>query len=203
MKEILKEGYSEIEVQKSKFISYAFFVKNPAEVDYFLKKIEKEHQKARHICYAYKIGNNVKYNDDGEPSGTAGRPLLNLINQFDLDNVVIFVVRYFGGTLLGSGRLLRTYVESGKQAVLNATLVNLIYEKYFQVSLTYEIYESFLHFGKLNHFTIIKSNFNDTIVIEFYASLDFKSDLEELFYPKLKVLETKEIWRREENYGKL
>lgn len=203
MKEILKEGYSKIEVEKSKFISYAFFVKNPAEVDYFLKKIEKEHQKARHICYAYKIGNNVKYNDDGEPSGTAGRPLLNLINQFDLDNVVIFVVRYFGGTLLGSGRLLRTYAESGKQAILNATLVNLIYEKYFQISLTYEIYESFLRFGKLNHFTIIKSNFNDTIVIEFYASLDFKSDLEELFYPKLKVLETKEIWRREENYGKL
>lgn len=60
-----------------------------------------------------------------------------------------------------------------------------------------------MHFGKLNHFTIIKSNFNDTIVIEFYASLDFKSDLEELFYPKLKVLETKEMWRREENYGKL
>ena len=203
MKEILKEGYSKIEVEKSKFISYAFFVKNLAEVNYFLKKLEKEHQKARHICYAYKIGNNVKYNDDGEPSGTAGRPLLNLINQFDLDNVVIFVVRYFGGTLLGSGRLLRTYVESGKQAILNATLVNLIYEKYFQVSLTYEIYESFLHFGKLKHFTIIKSNFNDTIVIEFYASLDFKSDLEELFYPKLKVLETKEIWRREENYGKL
>ena len=203
MKEILKEGYSEIEVEKSKFISYAFFVRNLAEVNYFLKKIEKEHQKARHICYAYKIGNNVKYNDDGEPSGTAGRPLLNLINQFDLDNVVIFVVRYFGGTLLGSGRLLRTYVESGKQAILNATLVNLIYEKYFQVSLTYEIYESFLQFGKLNHFTIIKSIFNDTIVIEFYASLDFKSDLEELFYPKLKVLETKEIWRREENYGKL
>ena len=203
MKEILKEGYSTIEVEKSKFISYTFFVKNLAEVNYFLKKIEKEHQKARHICYAYKIGNNVKYNDDGEPSGTAGRPLHNLINQFDLDNVVIFVVRYFGGTLLGSGRLLRTYVESGKQAILNATLVNLIYEKYFQVSLTYEIYESFLQFGKLNHFTIIKSIFNDTIVIEFYASLDFKSDLEELFYPKLKVLETKEIWRREENYGKL
>ena len=162
MKEILKEGYSKIEVEKSKFISYVFFVKNLAEVNYFLKKIEKEHQKARHICYAYKIGNNVKYNDDGEPSGTAGRPLLNLINQFDLDNVVIFVVRYFGGTLLGSGRLLRTYVESGKQAILNAILVNLIYEKYFQVSLTYEIYESFLHFGKLNHFTIIKSIFNDT-----------------------------------------
>lgn len=203
MKEILNEGYSELEVEKSKFISYAFFVKNHVEVEYFLKKIKKEHQKARHICYAYKINNSLKYSDDGEPSGTAGRPLLNLINQFELENALIIVVRYFGGTLLGSGRLLRTYVESGKQSILKAKLVNLIYEKYYKISISYEVYESFLHFGKLNHFTIIKSNFNDTILIEFYAPLDFKSNLEELFYPKLNIIEIKEIWRREENYVKL
>lgn len=203
MKEILNAGYSEVEVEKSKFISYAFFVKNIAEVDYFLKKTKKDNQKARHVCYAYKINNSIKYSDDGEPSGTAGRPLLNLINQFELDNVLIIVVRYFGGILLGSGRLLRTYVESGKQAILEAKLVNLVCEKFYKISLTYDVFENFLHFGKLNHFTIIKNTFNDTILIEFYAPLDFKDDLTEIFYPKLKIIETKEIWHREESYVKL
>lgn len=201
--EILKEGIAEIEVEKSKFISYAFSIKNPLELNSFLKKLKKEHQKARHICYAYKINQQVKYSDDGEPSGTAGRPILNLIEQFDLDNVVIFVVRYFGGTLLGSGRLLRTYVESAKQAIEHAVLISLIEEFLYKIELTYDIYDNFLYYAKQNHFTIINSNFNDKILIDLYVPLDFKEDLETVFYSKLKVIEKKNVIHREESYGRM
>ena len=90
-----------------------------------LKSLQKEHKKARHIVYAYRIGTKSKSNDDGEPKGTAGRPLLELLHKKDLNNLVLFVVRYFGGTKLGAGRLLRTYVSAGVEVINTAELIEL------------------------------------------------------------------------------
>ena len=101
------------EVMKSKFIAILFPIDNPENFKKELNKISKEHSKARHIVYAYRIDNKTKSCDDREPKGTAGRPLLELLLKKDLNKVALVVVRYFGGTLLGAGRLLRTYVQSG------------------------------------------------------------------------------------------
>lgn len=101
------------EVMKSKFIAILFPIDDPENFKKELNKISKEHSKARHIVYAYRIDSKTKSCDDREPKGTAGRPLLELLLKKDLNKVALVVVRYFGGTLLGAGRLLRTYVQSG------------------------------------------------------------------------------------------
>ena len=108
-----------IEVDKSKFIGIVFPMNSVDDFKDYLKYLEKEHRKAKHIVYAYRLGNLSKSCDDGEPKGTAGRPLLELLFKKDVNNTCLFVVRYFGGTLLGASRLLRTYVQAGVN-VLNA-----------------------------------------------------------------------------------
>ncbi len=106
-----------LEIKKSKFISYYFEVTSKEEVEEILTNLKKEHKKARHMPYAYKIGPLAKKTDDKEPSNTAGTPIYNLILQLNLDNVLIVVVRYFGGTKLGAGLLTRTYLNSAKDAI--------------------------------------------------------------------------------------
>ena len=102
----------EIEVKKSKFIAYNYEVSNEDEVKNILESLKKEHKKARHIPYAYKIDNIIRKSDDKEPSNTAGTPIYNLIIKKQLNNTLIVVVRYFGGTLLGAGLLTRSYANA-------------------------------------------------------------------------------------------
>ena len=104
-----------IEIKKSKFYGYMFKVHSQEDVEKHLKELKAEHKKAKHICYAYKVYEPVfmvKAFDDGEPSGTAGKPILNVIEKKDLNNIVIFVVRYFGGIKLGAGGLTRAYSKT-------------------------------------------------------------------------------------------
>lgn len=98
-------------VKKSKFISFLYFVKSIDEVNNYLNELKAKYKDASHICYAYIVDNNVKYNDDKEPSKTAGFPILNVLKNNDLNYVLAVVVRYFGGIKLGSGNLLRTYLN--------------------------------------------------------------------------------------------
>ena len=123
MKTIEKTTQSNLEVMKSKFISILMPLENPDDFKIILKNLQKEHSKAKHIVYAYKVGNKTKSCDDREPKGTAGRPLMELLLRKELDNVALIVVRYFGGTKLGGGRLLRTYVQAGVNAINAADIV--------------------------------------------------------------------------------
>ena len=109
-----------IEVEKSKFIGLLYPLQKEEEFKEILKSLQKEHKKARHIVYAYRIDGKTKSCDDREPKGTAGRPLLELLLKKDLNKTALVVVRYFGGTLLGAGRLLRTYVQSGVNVLKKA-----------------------------------------------------------------------------------
>lgn len=95
--------------KESKFYGFMYELENENEVSVILNKLKSEHKKARHICYAYKIGAIERKNEDKEPSNTAGLPILEVIKRNNLDNTLIVVVRYFGGTLLGRGLLTRTY----------------------------------------------------------------------------------------------
>ena len=106
-----------VEEMKSKFIAIAFPIASVEEFKEKLKLIEKEHHKARHVVYAYRIDNVYKSTDNGEPKCTAGRPLLELLLKKDVNNIALVVVRYFGGTKLGAGKLLRTYLSSGVEVL--------------------------------------------------------------------------------------
>ena len=105
------------EIKKSKFIAYYYEIDSKEEAENILENLKKEHKKARHIPYAYKTENTAKKSDDKEPTGTAGTPLYNLIETNSLNNTLFAVVRYFGGTKLGAGGLLRAYVNAANQAI--------------------------------------------------------------------------------------
>lgn len=106
------------EIKKSKFIGLYYEVSNIEEINEILNNIKIEHKKARHIPYAYKIGPLEKKTDDKEPSNTAGLPIYNIIKNKNLDNILLIVVRYFGGTKLGAGPLLRSYSYAANQATI-------------------------------------------------------------------------------------
>ena len=113
MKTIDELYVNKTEVMNSKFIAIVFPLDDVQGFKDKLDNIKKEYKKAKHYCYAYKVGTKSKSSDDGEPSGTAGRPLLELLHKRELNNIALVVVRYFGGTKLGASRLLRTYVQAG------------------------------------------------------------------------------------------
>lgn len=118
------EGY--INEKKSKFLSFIFPVKSADEAMEILDVYRKKYYNARHVCWAYMIGwerEEFRFNDDGEPSGTAGRPILGQINSSDLTDVLILVVRYFGGTLLGTGGLIKAYKEAAANAIENSEVI--------------------------------------------------------------------------------
>ena len=105
------------EIKKSKFTAYYYNVDSKEEVNMILETLKKEHKKARHMPYAYKIGNIAKKTDDKEPNGTAGTPIYNLIDMHNLNDCLIIVIRYFGGIKLGAGGLLRAYSTAAKEVI--------------------------------------------------------------------------------------
>lgn len=103
----------------SKFLAFAMPITSKEEVKEIVNRYKKEHHKAKHVCFAYRIGEDIRANDNGEPSGTAGRPILRQIDAANLDNVLVVVVRYFGGTLLGTGGLINAYKCAAQDAIKN------------------------------------------------------------------------------------
>lgn len=114
MKEISRSYILE---KKSKFYGYMYNIDSVNEVEAILESLRKEHKKCKHIVYAYKIGSLEKKYEDKEPSNTAGMPILEVIHHNGLDNTLIVVVRYFGGTLLGTGLLTRTYSKCARELI--------------------------------------------------------------------------------------
>lgn len=122
---VKEEAVGFVEVLKSKFTAFVFPATDINEFQLRLEQIRKANPKAKHIVYAYKIGVSSKSTDDREPKGTAGRPLLELLNKKNLNDTAIIVVRYFGGSELGASRLLRTYVASAVIAISKAQLIEI------------------------------------------------------------------------------
>lgn len=154
-KSIHKYGRDEIIINKSRFIGTAIPVENEEQAIEFIDNIRKEFKDATHNCYAYVIGENKniqRYSDDGEPSGTAGMPILNVINQENLVNVAVVVTRYFGGVLLGAGGLVRAYTKGCKIGLESGKIVdkNLYYDVSFNLGYTL--------LGKMDN-ELMKNNF--------------------------------------------
>ncbi|MGE5395161.1 MAG: IMPACT family protein [Candidatus Saccharibacteria bacterium] len=126
----------------SRFISFALPVNSEEEIKEIIQSIKKEHHSARHHCYAWRLGaiNPVfRVNDDGEPSSTAGKPILGQIQSFELTNILIVVVRYFGGTLLGVSGLINAYRNAALDAINNAQIEERIIEKTFLIEFDYAV----------------------------------------------------------------
>lgn len=120
---IINPGQDEIVEKKSRFLGYAVPVESEADAYAFIETIKKKHYDARHNCFAFAIGSEhtlYRFSDDGEPQGTAGKPILEVISGNEVVNVCIVVTRYFGGTLLGTGGLVRAYTEAAKLALADA-----------------------------------------------------------------------------------
>ena len=125
-KTVLEGGTGEIIEKKSRFIATVRPVRNEEEALAFLEEMRKQYWDARHNCYAYSVGRNREYtrcSDDGEPSGTAGRPMLDVILGEDIYNVAVVVTRYFGGVLLGTGGLVRAYSKAVQEGLSESLLI--------------------------------------------------------------------------------
>lgn len=126
--------------KNSKFFGYAFPVTSEEEVKEILDELKKEHFSARHWCYAYQIGTEkIQYraNDDGEPNNSAGMPIYGQIQSFEVTNILIVVVRYFGGVKLGVGGLISAYKTAAQMAMENATIIEKTIDKHFIISFGY------------------------------------------------------------------
>ena len=142
----------------SKFLGYAYPISNQEEVENLLYLLKKEHQKARHWCYAWKLGveaSAFRYNDDGEPNNSAGKPIFGQIQSFDLTNVLVVVVRYFGGTKLGVGGLVSAYKLAAKMALEKAVIVERTVDQKLSLRFDYQYMDKVMRIIKENDLRIL------------------------------------------------
>jgi len=168
-------------IKKSKFITKLIKVNAIDEINKNLEEIKKEFKDSTHICYAYIINGNEKCFDDGEPSGTAGLPILNILKKNNLTNILAVVIRYFGGIKLGAGGLVRAYSNSVNDT-LKLTNVRELQEGYL-VELEFNYDQVKLIDYILNDKNIINKEYNDNIIYNFYLNkeeLNFIPELEKL-----------------------
>lgn len=128
----------ETEIKKSRFIGKLFKVRNLDEVEAILSKLRHEYSDATHICYAYRINDGAKFFDDGEPGGTAGLPMMEILNKRDLNLILAVVIRYFGGIKLGSGGLVRAYSSSISELVKESKLLELVEGYQIKITCSYD-----------------------------------------------------------------
>lgn len=162
----------------SKFLSFAFPVKTENEVKEILISLRKEHHSARHHCYAWRIGTEsiqFRTNDDGEPSSTAGKPILGQLQSFNVTNTLIVVVRYFGGTLLGVSGLINAYRNAAADALNNAVIVQKTIEKICRLHFSYKEMSEVMNLVKQEDLRVISTRFEENCELTFSVR---KNDLQ-------------------------
>lgn len=157
----------EIVEKKSKFIATLFYVENEEKAHEIIKNVKKQYFDARHSCYAYRIMNDniltERQSDDGEPSGTAGGPLLNILSKNNLCNVLVIVTRYFGGILLGTGGLVRAYSEAALKVIQTASMARETCGLEVEFEIDYPRLEIFKYYCNKNEINIVEIVYEDTI----------------------------------------
>ncbi|ASQ49123.1 MAG: YigZ family protein [Leptotrichia sp.] len=185
MKTVKKETIIEFEEKKSKFIGYIKPITTVLEGENFIEKIKKMHPNATHNVPLYRVIENgqeyFKYNDDGEPSNTAGKPMAEILNILDVYNVAIVATRYFGGIKLGAGGLIRNYAKTAKLAVNEAEIVEYIQKSTFIIDYKYEYtseIELFLNSKKDEYkIEILEKNYSDRVTMKILATSEIENEL--------------------------
>lgn len=171
-------GEGNFEEKKSKFLGYAKPVKSQEEAEDFINEIKSKHKDATHNCSAYIIEENLKrFDDDGEPSHTAGMPILSTLEAEGLKEVVVVVTRYFGGTLLGKGGLVRAYTKGCKLALEEAILVDKVLHNKVQINLSYEYIGPLDNFLINSNINVIDKTYQDLVTYTIYSEVEKEDDL--------------------------
>ncbi|WP_010179520.1 YigZ family protein [Aquimarina agarilytica] len=161
-------GESLYKIKNSKFFAYAFPVTNEEEVKEILNQIKKEHYQARHWCYAWHLGTSpIRYraNDDGEPSNTAGQPILGQLQSFEVTNILLIVIRYFGGVKLGVGGLISAYRTAAHDCLENSTIVTKLITETIKINFEYPLMNEVMRKIKQHKLNISKQDFNNNCEI--------------------------------------
>ena len=149
----------------SKFIACLYPVENEAEIGMRLSEVRKKYPKARHYCYAWRLGlgeNHYRINDDGEPSGTAGIPIFSQIRSAELTYILLIVVRYFGGTKLGASGLISAYKAAAREAITESRIITKFVHKGFKIHTSYQRYPMVMEYLKKFDVQIRNTDFTDT-----------------------------------------
>ncbi|MES2516858.1 MAG: YigZ family protein [Bacteroidota bacterium] len=176
----------------SKFYAFAYPFTQESEVKSLIEPLRKEHFKAVHFCYAYRIGtdkNNFRVNDDGEPSGSAGRPILNVLLSKEITNILVVVVRYWGGTLLGVPGLINAYKSATEEALANAEIIEKTVNEVYQITYEYVQMNDIMKVIKDFDLKIINQKFDNQCVIE----IEFRTSLSPQVLGKLEKIEEIEV----------
>lgn len=178
----IKENISnEIIINKSRFITYLYKVNSILEVNNILNELKCKYKDATHYCFAYIIGNIKRFNDDGEPSHTAGMPILNVLESKDLNNVLAVVIRYFGGIKLGAGGLVRAYTNSVTKALKEENIIPL--KKIIKKRIVFD-YSNINNINYiLKEYNITYKEFDKNVIYEFtYEENNYPEDINKFIY---------------------
>lgn len=195
-KTIKEDGQVQEEIKKSRFICHAKRVYSEEEARTFITTIKKEHYKATHNCSAFIIGERSEIkrtSDDGEPSGTAGVPMLGVLENHDLTNLCVVVTRYFGGIKLGAGGLIRAYAGSVALAVKEIGIVEIKEQAGIQIQMSYAQYQEYGNFLKEHHLMELETNFTDQVETMIFVDKEdkenTKSSLIDFFNGKVTLID--------------
>lgn len=186
MKTVKKECKIEFEEKKSKFIGYIKPIFSKEEAEEFIKKIKEKHKDATHNCSTYKININgleyFKFDDDGEPSGTAGKPMGDILNYMRVTNLVVVATRYFGGVKLGAGGLVRAYAKTAKLAINEAEIIDFVDKVDLMLEISYEKIEEFERILKDYEAENIEKSFLEKVIYKLRIRKEFLELLESYDY---------------------
>lgn len=181
-KTIKENVEAEIVEKKSKFIAKFIKVEDSKQAVQALEEIRKKHHDARHHCYAYRVVEEEriveKASDDGEPSGTAGAPILSILQKNELSNVIVVVTRYFGGILLGTGGLVRAYTESTKVAMEKVQILKLEKGYELEIELEYSQLENWKYYCRKRNINIINVEYDSNILLTIELTEKQEQELE-------------------------
>ncbi len=191
-KQVKKEVYNELIVTKSKFITFLFPVSSIDEIKEKLKYFKEKYKDATHVCYAYILDcNTFKYYDDGEPSSTAGAPIYQVLKNNDIVYSMCVVIRYFGGTKLGVGGLIKAYTNSCLECLNKAEIIAYEKKEIVTIALNYNVYDQIEYFLKINDIWIINKKFSEQVILTIETSSDKLTLLQEQYGSLIKSI-TKE-----------
>ena len=177
---IKEDGQVQEEIKKSRFICHAKRVYSEEEARDFITAIKKEHYKATHNCSAFIIGERSEIkrtSDDGEPSGTAGVPMLGVLENHNLTNVCVIVTRYFGGIKLGAGGLIRAYAGSVALAVKEIGIIEIKEQAGIAIQMSYAQYQEYSNFLKEHDLMELETNFTDQVYTMIYVDKEEKENI--------------------------